>query len=178
MSQLKKVSSTIKTTVTYSKDGQYRYILEKCWDEKGKKAVLISLSAGKANEYIYDYTTMFIQNALSKEFGTVIVLNVFAHVTEKHKTDAENLKQIKEHVAKEDVDSIILCWGRGCENASKVVKDEIAKIEKIVELVASKCMMIADSRGIKGLHPLKAQNNFILKPWKITKEGDAKKNEV
>lgn len=177
MSQLKKVSSTIKTTVTYSKDGQYRYILEKCWDEKGKKAVLISLSAGKANEYIYDYTTMFIQNALSQEFGTVIILNVFAHVTEKHKTDTENLKQIKAYVEKEDVDSIILCWGRGCENASKVVKDEIAKIEKIVESASSKCMVIADSRGIKGLHPLKAQNNFILKPWKI-KEGASKKNEA
>lgn len=178
MSQLKKVSSTIKTTATYSKDGQYRYILEKCWDEKGKKAVLISLSAGKANELIYDYTTMFIQNALSQEFGTVIILNVFAHVTEKHKTDTENLKQIKEYVAKDDVDSIILCWGRGCENASKVVKDEIAKIEKIVESVANKCMVIADRRGIKGLHPLKAQNNFILKPWKTKKEGDTKKNEA
>lgn len=176
MSQLKKVSSIIKTTATYSKDGQYRYILEKCWDEKGKKAVLISLSAGKANELFCDYTTMFIQNALSKDFGTVTILNAFAHVTEKHKTDAENLKQIKEHVIKDDVDSIILCWGRGCESASKAVKEEIAKIEKIVEPVANKCVVIADSRGIRGLHPLKAQNNFILKPWKV-KEGDKKKHD-
>lgn len=178
MSQLKKVSSIIKTTAIYSKDGQYRYILEKCWDEKGKKAVLISLSAGKANELFCDYTTMFIQNALSKDFGIVTILNAFAHLTEKHKTDAENLKQIKEHVAKDDVDTIILCWGRGCDNASKAVKEEITKIEKIVEPISSKCMVIADSRGIKGLHPLKAQNNFILKPWKSKKEGDTKKNEA
>lgn len=176
MSQLKKVSSMIKTTATYSKDGQYRYILEKCWDEKGKKAVLISLSAGKANELFCDYTTMFIQNALNQDFGTVYILNAFAHITEKSKTDAENLRQIKEHVAREDVDSIILCWGRGCENASKVIKDEIAKIEKAVESVSSKCRVIADSRGVKGLHPLKAQNNWILKPWKVEKE-DNKKNE-
>lgn len=176
MSQFKKVSSNIKTTATYSKDGQYRYVLEKCWDEKGKKSVLISLSAGKANELFCDYTTMFIQNALSDKFGTVYILNAFAHVTEKAKTDAENLRQIKEYVTKDDVDSIILCWGRGCESANKAIKDEIGKIEKIIEPVASKCMVITDNRGIRGLHPLRAQNNWILKPWKVKKEED-KKNE-
>lgn len=177
MSQLKKVSSIVKTTATYSKDGQYRYVLEKCWNEKGKKAVLISLSAGKANELVSDYTTMFIQNALNEEFGTVYILNAFAHITEKSKTDAENLKQIKEYVAREDIDSIILCWGRGCESASKAVKDEIAKIEKIVDSVSNKCMVIADSRGVRGLHPLKAQNNWILKPWRGEKESDKKDEE-
>lgn len=173
MSQLKKVSSNIQTTATYSKDGQYRYLLEKGWDDKGKKALVISLSAGKANEIFCDYTTMFIQNALSKEFGTVCIMNVFAHVLEKNKTDGENLKQIKEYIARDEIDSIILCWGRGCDTASKAVKEEVAKIEKLVEPLASKCFVIGDSRGVKGLHPLRGQNNWILKPWKIS----AKKQE-
>lgn len=167
MGTLKNTSITMTTSVVSSKDNKFRYILKKEWNNKKKTALVISLSAGKADEVFCDYTTTFIVNALNElDYGSVTIMNVFAHVNEKHATDTENLKQIKENANKEEIDSIIIAWGRGCEKASKKVKEEIMKIEKVLDEVADKCMLIADKRGLRGLHPLKAQNEWVLVPWK------------
>ncbi len=167
MSTLKNTSITMTTSVISSKDNKFRYILKKEWNSKKKTALVISLSAGKANEVFCDYTTTFIINALNElDYGSVTIMNVFAHISEKYTTDDENLKQIQENINMEEIDSIIIAWGRGCETASKKVKEEIFKIEKILDEVSDKCMVIADKKGLRGLHPLKAQNEWCLVPWK------------
>lgn len=167
MSTLKNTSITMTTSMVSSKDNKFRYILKKEWNAKKKSALVISLSAGKANEVFCDYTTMFIINALNElDYGSVSIMNVFSHISDKHVTDAENLKQIKQNIHKDEIDSIIIAWGRGCETANKKVKEEIMKIEEILNEVAEKCLVIADKKGLRGLHPLRAQNEWHLVQWK------------
>lgn len=180
MSSVKKSTTVMSTTTIVSKDNKFRYILEKKWNEKKKVALVISLSAGKAGEVFSDYTTTFIVNALNElDFGTAYIANIFPHVTEKYVTDLENIKHIKEYTMMEEIDSIIICWGRGCEGASKMVKAEIEKIEKVLQGVSEKCVVIADKKGLRGLHPLRAQNSWILVPWKKNdKKSDVPLEEV
>lgn len=171
MSVLKKVTNTVTATVISSKDNKFRYVLEKVWNEKQKGAVVISLSSGYADGIVNDYTTTLIVNAVSKlGYGKVAIMNLFANIEEKYRSDEENLRQIKECIHKPEVDAVIIAWGKGVSNAGATVKQEVLKVESILEEVQDKCYLIAEPSGLKkGLHPLRAQNSWKLVPWKMEK---------
>lgn len=139
---------------------------------------MISLSSGYADGIVNDYTTTLIVNALSRlGYGKVAIMNLFANVEEKYKSDEENLRQIKEYIHKPEVDAIIIAWGKGVSNAGAIVKQEVIKVESMLEEVQNKCYLIAEPSGLKkGLHPLRAQNTWNLVPWRIesVKEKDDK----
>lgn len=166
--------SNMLTEVIYSKDGTQRFLLRKNWDEKKRKAMVLMINPGSANEIVSDFTTLYVINNLyNLGYGSVEICNIFSliNMTKEDKkqyiTDKENDNQIKQ--AAERVDDIIIAWGKN-GNTNKNIKQRQCEVLELLNDFKQKVCVIGDKNGNTEFHPLAPQIRFqwILKKYDIS----------
>jgi hypothetical protein len=112
------MNSNLTKSAILSDCKQYRYSLERIWDESKPKVLFIMLNPSKADADIDDRTiNKCIKFAKSWEFGGLIVGNLFAYrATDKYELlkiedpiGAKNQKHLDEMISKSE--SVICAWG-------------------------------------------------------------------
>jgi hypothetical protein len=99
-------------------EGDYRYLLWRKWNSKGKTVSFIMLNPSRADAHVNDPTiTRCINFARSWSYGRLEVVNLFAYRTSKpsllkqatEPIGSDNDRYILESVSKSD--RVILAWG-------------------------------------------------------------------
>ncbi|MDR0442480.1 MAG: DUF1643 domain-containing protein [Treponema sp.] len=115
---IKEKSATIKSRAVFSKDEKHRYLLERIWNDKKKKATVIMLNPSFADELKTDQTICKVMNFLiEKDFGTLRVVNLYAFISSEPSHPKKNHDVVGElnnqYIldAINDTDVIIIAWG-------------------------------------------------------------------
>lgn len=109
----------------FSNDRKYRYSLWRIWEPNLPKLVFILLNPSKADEFANDPTvTRCVQRAVTKKFGGVWVLNVFAYRSTNpgvlyelansgvDPVGIDNDEEISRVVKQNDLSTILCGWGK------------------------------------------------------------------
>jgi len=108
----------LKRKANFSRDRQYRYLLERVWDDNGKTVLFIMLNPSTADHKQDDPTIRRCMGfAQSLGFKRLIIANLFAYKA----TKPEDLVQAKDPVGKRNMeylrkaykrsDLVITAWG-------------------------------------------------------------------
>lgn len=160
---MKTATTTMTTTILYSEDMRYRYLLRKVWDESKPMVTIIMLSAGTSDTVSVDTTTMLTVNNLHKlNYGGVNLLNLYAN--SDRETNSENDTIILENV--KDSETVILAWGLGCATSAAVQK-RIAQLLELLEPHLNRCYALKGKTDKVGLHPLapSLRHDWVLVKW-------------
>lgn len=149
-------TATIQSKAIFSIDRKHRYLLERCWDDRKKKATVIMINPSFADELKTDLSILKLMNFLiDHDYGTLRVVNLYAFIS----TDPSQLKKnpdavgelndqyIKESI--ENTDLIIIAWGVE-RDKYKVRKNQLKML-----LLNSKPTIkgFIDEEGRIGRHP-------------------------
>ena len=169
---MKSISSTVSTTAYLSADGLHRYSLEKVWDEKKPRLLVLMLVAGTSDSICADASTCHVmENAVRLGFGSVTICNLFSCIGDFHLRNqdseyyAENEKVIL--AAAKEANTVVYCPGRG-KAALKVFQAR----ERALLTALREISMLSISDGISSTqyHPLSPK----VKEWTLVpfdKEG-------
>ncbi|MFL0557359.1 MULTISPECIES: DUF1643 domain-containing protein [Paenibacillus] len=160
-------TATIQSKVIFSNTRKHRYLLERVWDDKKKKATIIMINPSFADELKTDLTVCKLMNFLiDNEFGSLRIVNLYAFIS----TDPSYLTNNKDAVGDlndqyilesiNDVDLVIIAWG--------IEKDKYKKrkeqVKKVLQHLNIEVKGFIDSDGRIGRHPSRI-NNFILEDY-------------
>lgn len=175
---MKSISSTVSTTAYLSADGLHRYSLEKVWDEKKPKLLVLMLVAGTSDSLCVDASTCHVmENAVRLGFGSVIICNLFSCIGDFHLRNedseyyAENEKVIL--AAAQEANTVVYCPGRG-KAALKVFQARERELLSALKEVSM--LSISDGVSSTQYHPLSPKvKEWTLVPFNKegSKEGEA-----
>lgn len=157
--------STLKTEAVFSKNKLYRYLLRKEWNNKKKKAMVIMINPSSADTLTLDYTTLYTLNNLQTlNFGSVDIVNLFPLITDKLDLNAVPQNEILFNNnfilnLAENVDSIILAWGKKGENNKKIFNAQ-QELINLLKKYLEKIFILGDENGNFWFHPLAPQVRF------------------
>ncbi len=167
---MKSISSTISTTAHFSADGFHRYSLEKVWDEKKPRLLVLMLVAGTSDGICMDSSTCHvIENAVRLGFGSVTICNLFSCIGDFHlrSEDSEYYPQNEKVIlaAAKQADAVIYCPGRG-KAALKVFQ---ARERDLLSALREVSMFsISDGISSTQYHPLRPKvKEWTLVPFKM-----------
>ncbi|MCL2579554.1 MAG: DUF1643 domain-containing protein [Oscillospiraceae bacterium] len=146
------VAATVKVVVAYSDDQNHRFLIKRIWDDSRPKAAIIMLSPSRTADAIaMDMTSMFVvNNCHAQGFGSVNIMNIYSGMDEGFESMPENDKTIVDVC--NDMDTIVLAWGKGVAHKKKVVK-RIEEVLKLLKPFEKKLVEISDGEDA-GFHPL------------------------
>lgn len=141
-----------------------RYLMDKIWNEDGKKAVFIGINPSYANGIKGDKTTMTVINYLIDDgFGSLTVLNLFSIIdvdtksnNEKYATDFEQHREIFENA-----DLILIGWG--CQKKKYSDQKEVA--ENILKEFSEKVYTFVDEKNRQCIHPSKMSKSSKIEQY-------------
>lgn len=160
MSNTIEKTSTIKTTVTYSKDEKHRYCLKMEWDSSMPKCAIIMTFPSTANLLQFDQTTMLVlNNTVEHGFGSVSILNLFSELgSDTPKTDKLNSSLLLKECDMAEI--IIVAYGRSTQYEER--KKEVISL---LDLYKEKLYTLQDKNGNLFSHPLSP----LARNWNIIK---------
>lgn len=165
--------SVIKTLAKYSEDKNYRYLIQKIWEPKKPRAMVIMVNPSSASELLLDMTTVYVLNNLMvSDVGGVDIVNLYPRISYKLCVDECDIDEIEINdkvivELAENVDRIILAWGRAGDKSKSILNRQeelILKLEPYIE----KMYILSDYKGEKYFHPLSPRVRFSwsLIPYK------------
>jgi len=143
-------TATIESKTLFTKDGKYRFLLTRTWDNSLPKAVVIGINPSKATHLKGDNTVNNAMNFLiDNGYGEMTILNLFPYVDvnpgnlgERDKQyDAINDERLKEYCKKADM--ILVAWGYDKRKYIKKKKE----FNKILLDYKDKVYCLRDSRN-------------------------------
>lgn len=154
------ITSTVKTTSIFNKNGSDRYLLKMEWDNSKKSAVIIMSAPSFADSLLIDQTTMLCRNgAVKNDFGSISIVNLTASINSQNPIpDKHNSSVIMKEC--ETADCILVCFGRGTS-----FQDEKKAMLDALESYNDKLYTLIDSKGLPFSHPLSP----LAHDWKIAK---------
>ena len=152
----------ISCEAEYSEDKTHRFTWKRVWDSKKPVLCVITLNPGSSDVFELDLTSMLVTNNAYrlKDFGGVIVVNLFSVITEKlnaedirtqYKYDERNMQTIL-NVASE-AEKVVIAWGKSGNTNKHIHEKEEKILEALIKYIDKLCL-IADYNGVEGLHPL------------------------
>lgn len=160
----------IKTTAIFSRDKKHRYLLSEQWDESLPKAVILMISAGKADTVRMDTTTMLcVSNAYDNGFGAIDIVNLFSSIQADLPTN-DKVNDATIVRCCDEADKIIIAFGKG-----KMHLERKLEMLKMLESYKEKFFCIADSKGRTLYHPLAPQvrSKWVLVPFESEESAPA-----
>lgn len=177
MKNIVKVTSVVKKTGVFGKEGKSRYELDFEYSEQtGRKILVICLNPSSDNIHHCDTTTNYILNNLSiMGFSKITVCNLFACITPKLRPlevgDGEDNREHIQDVLKREYDAILIGYGNSFVG-NKRVEEEKQKLYEVLKPYSSKLVEIVDKGGrykeLKTIHPLFAGQRFS-REWELQK---------
>lgn len=132
---MKKVESTLKTTLIMDDKEEKLFQVTKVWDTKKKSLAVCLLKAGTTTGVGVDKTTQLIlKNAEKLDFGSVTIVNVIAKVNgnlNKQELDEENLKYILNACEKSDM--FVYAAGTAVLNNRKLLQLQSKLMENLIK---------------------------------------------
>jgi hypothetical protein len=171
---MKVEKATIRVEACFDDSMKHKYYLKKSWDSKADSALVILLSAGRANGITMDITSMLTINNLSaKGIGSVEIMNLFTEIgvtiNSKMLSDKKNIEENNKFMlAKAKAcDKVILAWGRG-GSTSKTIQERIYQVMELLADFKQKTFILCDADDREYFHPLAPQvrHNWNLKAIK------------
>lgn len=152
--------SKIETKAIFSKDMKKRYKLEINFNTNGKKACIIMLYPGSADEYIIDQTTQLVRNnAIMQDYSSISIVNLFCGLDcKKPESDRMNASIIAESCSNAEI--VIVAYGRGVLHT-----EEKERLLKAIEPYKDKLYSIKDTSGQLFSHPLSPKSRV----WNVEK---------
>lgn len=147
-------------TAEVSKDGLYRYVLERIWDTSLLATVFIMLNPSTADSNEDDPTIRAcVQFAKNWGSGGLTVVNLFAYrATDPEKLNyvddpvgPENFRYIKDVCKSSDVASVVCAWGSKLPKARTQAGQEVLKFLDMMGI--SPCALKINEDG-NPRHPL------------------------
>ena len=158
---------TIKRSAQFDRTGQYRYRLDRQWDEALPTIALIMLNPSRADHQQDDPTLRrCIRLAQQWQYGSLIVVNLFAYCTPSPKV----LKAVDNPVGDENdgailqacqqVPQILLAWGNegGLQSRDRIVLELLTPYQ-------AKLSCLGVNRTGQPRHPLYIPRQTQPRPW-------------
>ena len=152
------------TKCQFNSSKSQRYLMDKIWNEDGKKAVFIGINPSYANGIKGDKTTMTVINYLIDDgFGSLTVLNLFSIIDVDTKSNNKKYATNFEHHREifENADLILIGWG--CETKKYSDQKEVA--ENILKEFSEKVYTFVDEKNRQGIHPSKMAKSSKLEQY-------------
>lgn len=172
---LKTIENTIKSTVIFSNNDQYRYKLTRTWDEQKPQATVIMLNPSTADSLKTDKTVMNVNNFLiDNGYGSMTIVNLFAYISRnpkhlknrKSKYEALNNDYLIKSFRSSDL--IIIAWTRDKYKKRK------KEVENILVPYQNKVMCFQDTSRKSPRHPRDLGEGWTLVEYQIIRNNPIK----
>lgn len=167
------ITTTLTTKAVFSDDGECRYLLQKMWDEKLPKMMVVMLAPSGASGIELDTTTqLVINNTARLGYGSLSVVNLFSSLNDTslkniEDSDKENMKYILSEAKAADV--IVYAPGVG-KATNKCFAERQNQVLEILKPYESKLRCLTNKEGnARFQHPLSpAVRYWCLSAMKIS----------
>ena len=158
---IKEKYAIIQSRAVFSKDGKYRYLLEKKWDDKKRNITIIMINPSYADELKTDPTVCKLMNfAADNDFGSIKIVNLYAFISTENLNPGNienavgelNDKYILDAI--NNTDLIIVAWGVD----KKKYRERKSKISKMLKKADIKIKGFIDDKNRIGAFPGKLSN--------------------
>ena len=157
----------LRGTATFSDDGDYRYILERHWRDRGTRLLFVMFNPSTADENVLDPTLRRCANFAAREgYGGMLIGNIFAlrsprtAIIHRHRDPVgpENDRFLE--VLASVASGIVVAWGAGVSRHSERVAEVVAMLR-----VHGPLRCLGTTKGGHPRHPLYLAKTTPLEAW-------------